>query len=206
GPADSHTPWVPCPLRRSAAESARRRFEPPYPESRECRVASPQCRQASESAPAAPVGDGTSLSATPPLRRPATAPDLPLRCPRTSRRPHPVPHRSAWRAHKRERGCPPDTPCRTAGRSDRPVPAWPWCTAPLGPAGAWVELPASRQSPAPWLVESPPEPGRLPSQLVMLSSRSNRYYAPLQRPPLPPRACGVEGRDPSQRWVSRVAP
>jgi len=36
------------------------------------------------------------------------------------------------------------------------LPAWPWCTAPLGAAGALVELPGSRQSPAPWPVETPP--------------------------------------------------
>ena len=87
-----------------------------------------------------------------------------------------------------------------------PLPAWPWCTAPLGAAGALVELLGSRQSPTPWPVETHPEPGRLPSPPVLLSDRSKRYYAPLRRPPPPPRPCSVEGRDPSQSWASRVAP
>ena len=45
---------------------------------------------ASESAPAAPVADGTSGFAAPPALRPATAPAPLSRCPRTSRRPRPA--------------------------------------------------------------------------------------------------------------------
>ncbi len=85
------------------------------------------------------------------------------------------------------------------------VPAWPGSTVPLGVSGASVELPGSRQSPAPRLVEARPEPGSLPSPLVVWSRRSERYCGPLRLPGrLPSRGRG-EGRDPSPPWVSRVA-
>src|SRR5262249_52546867 len=96
GPADSHRPWVSGPLRRSDARSARRRFAPLGPRSRVFRVASPLFRPASESTTAAPVGDATSLSATPLPRRPATAPTRLLRCRRTSPHPPPAPHLSVY--------------------------------------------------------------------------------------------------------------
>src|SRR2546425_10492217 len=48
-----------------------------------------------ESAPAVPVADGTSESAALPALRPAIAPALLLRCPRTSRRPRPAPLHAA---------------------------------------------------------------------------------------------------------------
>src|SRR3972149_2435984 len=64
----------------------------------------------------------------------------------------------------------------------------------------------SRQSPTPWPVETHPEPGRLPSPPVLLSDRSQRYYAPLRHPPPSPPIRGGEGRTPSRRWASRVAP
>ena len=95
---------------------------------------------------------------------------------------------------------------RPARRDLVPLPAWPGCTVPLGAAGASMELPGSRQSPTPWPVETHPEPGRLPSPPVLLSDRSKRYYAPLRHPPPSPPIRGGEGRDPSRRWASRVAP
>ncbi len=97
-----------------------------------------------------------------------------------------------------------------SGKALRPsrgdlVPAWPWCRVPLGVSGALVEVPGSRQSPAPRLGEAHPEPGSLPSLSVVLSDRSQRYCGPLRRPGrLPSRRRG-EGRDPSPPWGSRVA-
>jgi len=105
----------------------------------------------------------------------------------------------------RSGGAPPFPPLRVRC----PFAEWtirrPWCTAPLGAAGALEELRGSRQSPAPWLVEAHPEPGRLPSPPVFLSDGSKRYCAPLRHPALLPPKVGSEGRDPSQRWASRVA-
>src|SRR5262249_47489815 len=73
-------------------------------------------------------------------------------------------------------------------------------------AGASVELSGSRQSPAPWPVETHPEPGSLPSPPVLLSGRSERYCGPLRHPALLLPPSKNESRDPSQFWVSRVAP
>ena len=88
------------------------------------------------------------------------------------------------------RGYPSGTPCRRAGRSDRPVPAWPWCTAPLGVAGASVELPGSRQSLAEPRSEGRDPPRRWASRVAPCSlptchapypgERSHRYWSVAQ--------------------------
>src|SRR5262249_57441175 len=78
--------------------------------------------------------------------------------------------------------------------------------ARVGGGGASVELPGSRQSPAPWPVETHPEPGSHPSPPVLLSGGSKRYCGPLRHPALLPPNSRSESRDPSQHWVSRVAP
>ncbi len=68
-----------------------------------------------------------------------------------------------------------------------------------------MELPGSRQSPAPRLGEARPEPGSLPSPSVMWSEGYQRYCGPLRRPARLPLPSGSEGRDPSPPWASRVA-
>lgn len=76
---------------------------------------------------------------------------------------------------------PPDRPCRTSGRTDTLAPAWLWCPVPLGVAGSCPELPGSRQSADPSLVEARLEPGLLPA-LPVWSGRCHRYYEPLRLP------------------------
>ena len=90
-------------------------------------------------------------------------------------------------------------------RGDRAAPAWPGCRAPQGVAGASLELLGLRQSPAPCLGETHPEPGSLPSPPVLLSGGCERYYEPLRAPALPPADRWGAGRNPAQPWVSRVA-
>jgi len=119
--------------------------------------------------------------------------------------------RPQMKAPKLEHPQLPEPPRR--GEALRPsrgdlVPAWPGCTVPLGVSGASVELPGSRQSPAPRLGEARPEPvrqRRIPSPLVVLSRRSARYCGPLRLPGRLPSQRRGEGRDPSPPWVSRVA-
>src|SRR3970282_2424310 len=95
-------------------------------------------------------------------------------------------------------GRPLDRPCRTAGRNDRSAPAWLWCPVPLGVAGSCPELPGSRQSPDPSLVEPPLDPGPLPSSAVVLSAECHRYYEPLR---LPTRLHPLEGARRTPRRV-----
>jgi hypothetical protein len=59
-----------------------------------------------------------------------------------------------------------------------------------------VELPGSRQSPAPWPIETHPEPGSLPSPPVLLSGGSKRYCGPLRPPALLPPECKVRTATP----------
>ncbi len=118
--------------------------------------------------------------------------------------PHPALGRGSHPGmHRRPQRAAESAASRATGPGARP--AWPWRTAPRGAAGALVGFAGSRQSPAPELVEAPPEPGPLPSPGVMLSPGSKRYYGPLRRPPRPPSMRGDAGRDPAPRWASRVA-
>ena len=104
------------------------------------------------------------------IQRPTLAPARLPRWPRTPPRPRPTLRRIAAPGHRPRPGGPLDEPCRTAGRSDRPAPAWRWCPVPLGVAGSCPELPTSRHSSDPSLVQTRLEPGLLPSPVVVLST------------------------------------
>jgi hypothetical protein len=118
--ADSRTPWVPGPPRRSAPAPASPRSAPPGPGSSGCQVAARR-RRALGSSPAAPVGTDTPSHATPRPAGSASPPTLPPRSARTSLRP-PLAH-LCWHApgHTRGAGCPPARPCRRAGRTGNPA-------------------------------------------------------------------------------------
>src|SRR3990172_9676427 len=77
----------------------------------------------------------------------------------------------------RVRGCLHATPCHTENGTAASAPAWPSRTALVGASGFVRELPGSRQSPSPQLVQAHLEPGLLPSTGV---TRVPQYYEPLR--------------------------
>ncbi len=90
--------------------------------------------------------------------------------------------------------------CARDERTDRSAPAWPSRRALVGASESFRELPGSRQSPSPRLVQAHPEPGLLPSTGVI---RFQRYYEPLRRLSCPPQGrCRIA---PAAQQASRVA-
>src|SRR6266852_1325963 len=77
----------------------------------------------------------------------------------------------------RGRGCLRATPCHTGNETAASAPAWPSRTALVGASGFVRELPGSRQSPSPQLVQAHLEPGLLPSTGV---TRFLQYCEPLR--------------------------